>query len=163
MFRKIRNILVGMRYASEDKRRIKKYTKIYPDYDESDGTMYEDMVQIYSPIPSHILYGMTDFEIIYFRDTKKYHLSLETAYLGTDLEDISSWEIPYLERSLNIFTKYMDNNNLNKYDKPFLFMQSPSIKDEADSIEELYRNFKMFVHGFREIKEECIKEINKEK
>lgn len=163
MFRKIRNIFVGMRYALEDKRRIKKYTKIYPDYDESDGTMYENMVQIYSPTPSHILYGMADFEIIYFRDRKKYNLCLETAYIGTDPEDISSWEIPYLERSLNIFTKYMDDNNLNKYEKPLLFLQSPSIKDEADSIEELYRNFKMFVYGFRETKEECIKEIDKEK
>ena len=49
---------------------------------------------------------------------------------------------------LKAFTKYMDDNGLNKNEPFRLFMNNPCIDMVANSIEELYTNFKIFVNGY---------------
>lgn len=90
------------------------------------------------------LFTMNDIDIIYDKNSKQYMLGVETAYVFKDYED----ECKYLQDCLNAFTKYMDDNGLNKEEKPMLFMSCPAIEITADSIEDLYMNFKMFVNGF---------------
>lgn len=90
------------------------------------------------------LYTMNDIDITYDKKSKKYMLGIETAYIFKDYQS----ECNYLKKCLNAFTKYMDANNLNKNKKFFLFFSEPQITTSADSIEELYTNFKIFVDGF---------------
>ena len=57
-------------------------------------------------------------------------------------------EREYLRYCLRASTNYMDDNGLNK-EEPFrLFMRNPCTSMVADTIEELYTNFKIFVDGF---------------
>lgn len=90
------------------------------------------------------LYTMNDIDITYDKKKKEYMLGIETAYMFKT----HAVECEYLRNCLNAFTKYMDDNRLNK-DEPFrLFMSNPCTSMVADSIEELYTNFKIFVDGF---------------
>lgn len=54
----------------------------------------------------------------------------------------------YLRVCLDAFSKYMDANGLDKNKQYSLFMSNPCTSMVADSIEELYTNFKIFVDGF---------------
>lgn len=90
------------------------------------------------------LYTMNDIDIVYDKENKKYMLGIETAYIFKDHEA----ECNYLKACLKAFTKYMNDNGL-KIDVPFmLFMNDTCINMEAESIEDLYTNFKIFVDGF---------------
>ena len=90
------------------------------------------------------LYTMNDIDITYDKKEKKYILGIETAYMFNSY----AGECNYLKGCLNAFTKYMDLNNLDKIRKFSLFFSNPVISTSADSIEELYTNFKIFVDGF---------------
>lgn len=90
------------------------------------------------------LYTMNDIDITYDKKNKKYMLSIETAYM---FENYKS-ECTYLKKCLSAFTEYMDIHNLNKNKKFCLFFSNPEISTSADSLEELYTNFKIFVDGF---------------
>lgn len=90
------------------------------------------------------LYTMNDIDITYDKKEKKYILGIETAYMFDNYGD----ECNYLKDCLNAFTKYMDINNLNKNKKFHLFFSNPVISTSANSIEELYTDFKIFVDGF---------------
>ena len=93
---------------------------------------------------------MNDIDIIYDKKKKVYLLGIETAFVFKDKDG----ECNYLRECLNAFTKYMDNNNLNK-DEPFmLFMSNPCISTSASTIEELYTEFRIFVEGFCKINSE---------
>lgn len=87
---------------------------------------------------------MNDIDIIYDKKNKKYMLGIETAYTFENYDS----ECVYLKKCLDAFTKYMDNNNLNKNEKFYLFFSKPETSTRANSIEELYTNFKIFVDGF---------------
>jgi len=87
---------------------------------------------------------MNDIDIIYDKTKKKYILGIETAY---DFENHAA-ECDYLRNCLNAFTKYMDDNELNKNKSYMLFFSDPCTSMEAETIEELYTNFKIFVDGF---------------
>lgn len=90
------------------------------------------------------LMTMNDIGIVYNKKEKAYYLEIETAY-GFDNYEA---ECDYLKNLLEVFTKYMDDNKLNK-NKPFgLWMSSPCTDLKAKSIEELYTNFKIFVEGY---------------
>ena len=90
------------------------------------------------------LYTMNDIDITYDKKNKEYMLGIETAYTFKTY----AAKCKYLRDCLQVFTKYMDDNGLNK-DEPFrLFMSNPCTSMVADSIEELYTNFKIFVDGF---------------
>ena len=89
------------------------------------------------------LHTMNDIDIIYNRDTKLYNLSIETIYMfeGNKEEE----ECKYLRHLLDKFSKYMDNNNLSKDYKTYLAMYDCF---SAETIEELYFKFKIFVGGY---------------
>ena len=83
-------------------------------------------------------------DITYDKQKKEYMLGLETAYM---FETYAS-ECNYLRTCLDAFSKYMDANGLDKNKQYSLFMSNPCTSMVADSIEELYTNFKIFVDGF---------------
>lgn len=90
------------------------------------------------------LFTMNDIDIIYNKKEKNYILGIETAYYFNSYED----ECNYLLQCLSAFTKYMEDNNLKKTEPFTLFFDTPSSSTTAESIEELYTNFKIFVDGF---------------
>ena len=90
------------------------------------------------------IYTMNDIDIVYDKKRKEYMLGIETAYCFEN----HAAECDYLRRCLDAFTKYMDDNGLDKNKSYILFMNSPCTSMVADSIEELYTNFKIFVDGF---------------
>lgn len=93
---------------------------------------------------SACIYTMNDIDIVYDKKKKKYLLGIETAYCFKTHAD----ECAYLRQCLNAFTKYMDDNGLDKNAPYMLFMNNTCTSMEADSVEELYTNFKIFVDGF---------------
>lgn len=94
------------------------------------------------------MHTMNDIDITYDKKRKIYMLGVETAYLFESYVD----ECEYLKNCLSAFTKYMDDNGLNK-DEPYrLWMSSPRTNIEAETIEELYTNFKIFVNGYCKLK-----------
>ena len=71
-------------------------------------------------------------------------LGVETAYMF----ETYALACNYLRTCLDAFSKYMDANGLDKNKQYSLFMNNPCTSMVADSIEELYINFKIFVDGF---------------
>ena len=90
------------------------------------------------------LHTMNDIDIIYDKKRKIYMLGIETAYMFDSYAD----ECQYLRKCLDAFTKYMDDNDLKKNESFALFMSNPCTSMKAETIEELYINFKIFVDGF---------------
>ena len=89
-------------------------------------------------------YTMNDIDLTYDKKKKVYILGIETAYCF----DNYTSECNYLINCLDAFTKYMDDNRLNKNEPYDLFMNNPCTSMTAETIEELYTNFKIFVNGF---------------
>lgn len=87
---------------------------------------------------------MNDIDITYDKEKKAYMLGVETAYIFKSYAD----ECQYLQACLKAFTKYMDDNGLNKNEPYRLFMNNLGTNMTAETIEELYVNFKIFVDGF---------------
>ena len=90
------------------------------------------------------LYTMNDIDITYDKKKKEYMLGIETEYIFKTQEA----GCKYLRDCLRAFTKYMDDNGLNKRKPYMLFMSNLCTSMVADTIEELYTNFKIFVDGF---------------
>ena len=87
---------------------------------------------------------MNDIDIIYDKQKKEYILGVETAYTFETYNSACS----YLRMCLDAFSKYMDDNELDKNKRYDLFMGNPCTSMVANSIEDLYTNFKIFVNGF---------------
>ena len=92
-------------------------------------------------------YTMNDIDIIYDKKKEVYYVEIETAYVFDTYEG----ECNYLKGLLKAFTRYMDENGLNESVIPSFCMSNPIIDNSAKTIEELYRNFKMFVIGYCEV------------
>ena len=90
------------------------------------------------------MYTMNDIDIIYDKQKTEYILGVETAYMFETYNSACS----YLRMCLDAFSKYMDDNGLDKNKRYDLFMGNPCINMVANSIENLYTNFKIFVDGF---------------
>ena len=90
------------------------------------------------------MFTMNDIDITYDKKKRVYMLGIETAYMFDTHED----ECEYLKDCLNAFAKYMDDNGLNKNEPYRLWMSNPCTNMTAETIEELYINFKIFVDGF---------------
>ena len=90
------------------------------------------------------LYTMNDIDLTYDKQKREYMLGIETAYMFDSYDD----ECKYLSDCLKAFTKYMDDNGLNKNEPFRLFMNNLCTNMVANSIEELYTNFKIFVNGY---------------
>lgn len=87
---------------------------------------------------------MNDIDVTYDKHTKEYILGVETGYVFTDTDS----ECKYLRGCLDAFTSYMDKANLNKNTSLMMWMGNPCTSLKADTIEELYTNFRIFVEGF---------------
>ena len=90
------------------------------------------------------LYTMNDIDLTYDKQKREYMLGIETAYMFKT----HAAKCEYLCDCLKAFTKYMDDNGLNKNEPFRLFMSNPCTSMVVDTIEELYTNFKIFVDGF---------------
>ena len=90
------------------------------------------------------MYTMNDIDIIYDGSEKLFCLRVETSYVF----DTKAAEVVYLRELLNAFTKYMDDNGLDKNHKFAFWFDSLLLPVCATSIEELYTNFRMFVEGY---------------
>lgn len=130
----------------------KKLKRLYPDYNGDDayncGTLkFIWGVKSFDDLSSAdaCIYTMNDIDILYNRETLKYTLGVETAYMFKD----KLAEVKYLDSLLSYFTKYMIENNLSTEEPHFLWMSNPCTIMEADTIEELYTNFKLFVEGYK--------------
>ena len=145
-FKQIDYFLTNRAWRKEEKY-IKEMDKEYGDYTlETDDLKFIWGIKSYDDLScaDACLYTMNDIDIIYDKKKKEYILGIETAYLFKTYND----ECKYLSDCLKAFTKYMDDNGLNK-EEPFrLFMNNPCTNMVANSIEELYTNFKIFVNGY---------------
>lgn len=90
------------------------------------------------------IHTMNDIEIDYDHSENKYLLSIETAYIFQD----KIAECTYLRGLLKCFEEYMDNNDIEKDCPDGLFIRNIGIDFEADSIQQLYWDFKLYVNGF---------------
>jgi len=134
---------------------IKKLQKKYPDFKEEneyDDGYYKFIwgVKSWDDLTGKdsCLYTVNDIDITYNRDTKLYYLGIETAYSFRD-ENQKRGECKYFKKLLDAFTKFMDDNGYSKeFQYGFFCNQPPIINSSADSIEELYFNFKVFVDGY---------------
>ena len=92
------------------------------------------------------LYTMNDIDIIYSRNTGLYSLGVETAY---KFRDGKQGEATYLSDLLKAFTDFMVDNDYD-VDAPYmLWMSQPNINCFAESIPELYTQFRIFVEGYK--------------
>lgn len=93
------------------------------------------------------LYTMNDCELIYWKESKTYSFSIETAFTFDTNKD----KINYLEEILKQFTKWMIDNHYKIDEPPFLpdvFSYSQNMNSHFYKIEDCYTNFKLFVKGF---------------
>lgn len=133
----------------------KKMKSLYPDYEDNayncGSLKFVYGVKSYDDLTDQncSFYTMNDFDIYYDRETKLYSLGIETAY-GFE-SPRKRGECDYLKKLLEIFTKYMDENKLDKNFDLCLFCMQPEITNKGGSIEELYAKFKLFVLGYCEL------------
>jgi hypothetical protein len=90
------------------------------------------------------LYQANDIDIVYDKKTKKYMLGVETAFIFYD----KNTECDYLNELLGSFHGYMVSKNISVEWEHMFFCSSLTISCEADSIEELYFNFNVYVKGY---------------
>lgn len=143
---KIDDIKTEIAYRKENKY-LKKMDKKYGDCSlETDEFKFIWGIVSWDDLTGYdaCMYTMNDIDIIYDKKRKVYMLGIETAYLFETYES----ECEYLKDCLKAFTKYMDDNDLNKNEPYRLFMSNPCTSMTAKTIEELYANFKIFVDGF---------------
>ena len=147
-FKQIYNLSSEISYRKENKY-CEKMDKKYGDYAlETDD--YKFIWGITNPDDYDLssrdanMYTMNDIDIVYDKKSKKYLLGIETAYSFRDY----AAECKYLRKYLDAFTQYMNDQHLNTKEHFMLFMHSPCTTMEADTIEELYTNFKIFVDGY---------------
>lgn len=138
-------------YTERSYKKEEKYTK---EMDEKYGncTLENDDIKFIWGVKSWddltgqdaCFYTMNDIDITYDKKKKEYMLGVETAYCFKNYDD----ECKYLQNCLKAFTQYMDDNGLSKEEPVRLFFNNPCTSMTAESIEELFTNFKIFVDGF---------------
>lgn len=98
------------------------------------------------------MYTMNDIDITYDRKKKLYYLGIETGYLFEN----SAAECKYLRQLLNVFTNFMDKNKYSKSEPLLLLINNSCMSLSAETIEELYIKFKIFVEGYCKVYKEII-------
>ena len=93
------------------------------------------------------IHTMNDIEILYHHKEKEYSLDIETAFVFTSLEA----EKEYLNQLLDAFRYWMLENDKSTNEKPRLFMSSPSITMKAETLPQLYYQFKIYVNGYNSL------------
>jgi hypothetical protein len=94
-----------------------------------------------------------DFEIYYDRDTNKYTIGVETAYVF----ESPKGQIDYLHDILAEFEYFIKDNNIEVVVPYSITMRNLSDGFESDSIGELYQKFKIFVLGFEQYLKQEVK------
>ena len=151
-FKQIDNLLTEIALKKENKY-AEEMDKKYGDYAlETDDYKFIWGVKSWDDLSGAdaSMFTMNDIDITYDKKKKEYMLGVETAYIFKSYAD----ECQYLQDCLKAFTKYMDDNGLNKNEPYRLFMNNLCTNMTAETIEELYVNFKIFVDGF------CNQDIN---
>ena len=145
-FKQIDDFLTERAWRKEAKY-AKEMDEKYGDYSlETDDIKFIWGIKSFDCLSEHdaCLNTLNDIDITYDKKKKKYMLGIETAYMFKSHSD----ECEYLQGCLKAFTKYLDDNGLKKNDPYMLFMSNPCTSTVAETIEELYTNFKIFVDGF---------------
>ncbi|OME55534.1 hypothetical protein BSK59_13745 [Paenibacillus odorifer] len=150
-------ILKSVKWFFEDKLgkvqhyfEVKKCKRLYPDYEDNERNIrsLKHIWGIHSwddlSGKNSNLYSMNDIGITYDRKNKLYMLGIETHYMFKNLNG----ECTYLKDLFNAFTTFMDENGYSKECRFPLFCGTPTLINSAESIEELYTNFKLFVLGY---------------
>lgn len=100
---------------------------------------------------------LNNIDVYYNRDEKKYYLDIETAYVFASKKN----EVSYLLELLIYFKQYMKKQNIDSSGKELNLW---TIADEtdglfrADTIEELYAKFAIFVYGYKQYYKSLLKE-----
>lgn len=126
----------------------KKYKKPYPDYEDNEfncGSLkhiwgiksWDDLTGRDSSLRT-----LNDIDITFDRESKLYMLGIETIY---EFENKDA-ECKYLKILLDAFKIYMDDNGYSKDHN--LSLRCGSTESSAETIEELYIHFKIFVDGY---------------
>lgn len=145
-FKQINNFLTEITWRKENKH-MEAMDKKYGNYAlETDETKFIWGIKSGDDLTGKdvCMWTMNDIDITYDKKSQKYMLGIETAYMFK----CHDAECDYLRDCLRAFTKYMDDNGLKKNEPYMLFMSDPCTSMVADTIEELYTNFKIFVDGF---------------
>lgn len=145
-FKQIHSLKTRFDYWKYDKY-LEKMDKEYGNYAlETDETKFIWGIKSWDDLTGQdaCMWTMNDIDITYNKKKKEYMLGIETAYMFKTHVD----ECDYLRKCLDAFTKYMDDNGLQKNKPYILFMSNPCTSMVAESIEKLYVNFKIFVDGF---------------
>lgn len=149
IFQKIKLWIEVKFYNIKNYFQVKKYEKLYPDYVDDEyncgALKFIWGVKPYDDFKAN-LYTMNDIDIVYDRDIKRYYLGIETSYMFD--KNRKENECKYLKHLLKMFTKFMDDNGYSKDYDICLFMNDISINMSAESIEELYANFRIYVEGY---------------
>lgn len=90
------------------------------------------------------IHTMNDIEIDFDHKDNMYYLSIETAYMFQDKQA----ECKYLKGLLKCLEEYMDNHQISRDSPDGLFMRNIGISMTAETIAELYWDFKLYVNGF---------------
>lgn len=145
-FKQIEDLLTERAWRKKEKYNNEMDKKYGDSSLETDELKFIWGVKSWDDLSGHgtCLYTMNDIDITYDKGKKIYMLSIETAYIFKSY----AAECKYLQNCLRAFTKYMDDNGLKKNEPYMLFMNNPCTSMTADTIEELYVNFKIFVDGF---------------
>lgn len=152
-FKQIDNLLTEKSYKKEEKYKTAMDKKYGNCYLETDDFKFIWGLKSWDDLSSSDanMFTMNDIDIIYDKQKKKYILGFETAFNFKNYE--AGYE--YLKGCLKAFTQYMDNNGLNK-NKPYHYCLSMSNSGvdmiTADTIEDLYTNFRILVNGFCTLK-----------
>lgn len=90
-----------------------------------------------------------DIEVVYWPGTKKYQLKLDTSWWFDTKEE----ELAFLKALQHKFLDYLEkNNHPEPIDTKYIFwMSNPGELFVAESVEELYTNYSIFVAGFEEM------------
>ena len=144
-------------WASDRKQKAfeRKMKKKYPNWNEETWIGNWEFiwgVKSYDDLSScdTNIHTMNDIEIYYDHLNNQYSLSIETVYIF----ESKPAECRYLKDLLNHLEDYMEANHINKGQPRGLFFNQPEVSMTANSIGELYWDFKLYVNGFCSLWEE---------
>lgn len=159
VFCKLRYKVASLRDQIMAVKELRRCRKAYPDFiqaSEFDCGTYKFIWGVKSPdeqssVPAS-LRTLNDIGIVFDRRTRHFILDIETAYWF----DESKETIEFLQKLLDYFTSFMDEQGYNK-DAPYDFwMSQPSALFEEETIPGLYTSFRIFVEGYTKIHTEDV-------
>lgn len=135
---------------------IRRYRKAYPDFIQATafdcgthkfiwGVKSQDE---HSSLPASFR-TLNDIGITFDRSTRRFILDIETAYWF----DNSDETLAFLDKLLEYFTTYMDENGYDKNAPYDFWMSQPARLFEEETIPGLYTAFRIFVEGYAKVHE----------